>query len=472
MRCSEADEAAFAARVEAAVHDVLSRNGPFATLVAAVSGGADSCALLAAVAVARKDLSFSLACIHVDHGLRGAAAASADLAVVSALCRSLDVPLLVARIPPGTVALRARTTGRGIEDAARSFRRAAYRRALIRFDGDRILLGHSADDADEGALLRVLRGSGPIGLIPLPEERGRILRPLLSLRRAELRRYLGFRGLPWSEDVTNSDTSFLRNRIRLDLVPLLDERFPSWRGGLRATIERQVPVADYLKSRARRALAEGTSDGLGRLSWDAAFFDSLPRAVREELVLEGIDRVRADAERATRSDPFPGADPRRVSQEPRYRQVRRFCDAGPMAVDLGPATAKRSGSRVSLEVAPRGGRERGFSALAREPGRYRLPHCDILVEEHAGISGMVLGVSFPLVFRPLLPGDRLRHRGRSWPVTALAAVRALDAEGRMRIVVAEDRSGIAWVALPGRDVAIHRDSGESGCSTGLSFSIL
>lgn len=187
-------------------------------LLVAVSGGADSVALLRALQALAPERGLELVVAHLDHGLRGPAAAG-DAAFVAALADTLGLP---ARIGHADVAAEAAAHRLSLEDAARRARRRFLAAAAAETDSALIALGHTRDDQAETVLLNLLRGAGPRGLAAMPAHGpGLITRPLLRVTRGEARAYLEELGQAWREDATNADPAFTRNRIRHDLLPRL-----------------------------------------------------------------------------------------------------------------------------------------------------------------------------------------------------------------------------------------------------------
>jgi tRNA(Ile)-lysidine synthase len=211
-------------------------------ICAAVSGGADSVALLlllhAANTVPRNALGVGLSAAHIHHGLRGDEA-DADLAFVQSLCTQLEIPL---HIHHASVPERVAQTGETIEEAARNLRYTFFRELIAGGQADSVLTAHSLDDQAETVLMKLLRGAwtdGLSGIHPVvlvdpakpgltpTKSGGKILRPLLAARRADLRVFLESRNQSWREDSTNSDETFTRNRVRHHLLPILREYNPS-----------------------------------------------------------------------------------------------------------------------------------------------------------------------------------------------------------------------------------------------------
>jgi tRNA(Ile)-lysidine synthase len=204
-------------------------------------------AMLAALcAVISKDRIF---CLHVEHGLRPAQESQGDAEHVRNFCEKNGINCRVESVAPGRIEAFARSRGTGIEAAARHFRRKLLFRHAVRLDREsggktRILTAHTKDDALELSLMRVLRGAGPAGLAAMPVSRGRILRPMLDISRADVIMYLTEKKILWREDSTNTDEKFLRNRIRGRLIPFLNESFPEWKNGLCALAATQSLIAE------------------------------------------------------------------------------------------------------------------------------------------------------------------------------------------------------------------------------------
>ena len=189
------------------------------TIGLAVSGGADSTALLAALADLRETLGFDAVVLHVDHGLRPDS--HDDARFVETLAARFGLPCRT---------LRARIRRRpreSLEMAARRTRLAFFARMTRELGLDAIATGHHADDVAETFIMRMARGAGPEGLAglkPVSHVDGiTFIRPLLGLRDSDLRAYLRRRGLTWREDSTNADTSILRNKVRHVILPFLRE---------------------------------------------------------------------------------------------------------------------------------------------------------------------------------------------------------------------------------------------------------
>jgi len=203
----------------------------------AVSGGADSVALLLLLLEMREKLGLVLSVVHFNHKLRGRAS-DGDETFVAKLAGRFDVPFFVARENISTKAKRERSN---LEDAARRARYAFFDRLVSEGRLDKVAVAHTADDQAETVLAHILRGTGLAGLAGIHPQSGCVFRPLLKLRRAELRAYLRSRRQPWREDATNRDTKRTRARIRLKLLPLLEKQFQP------AVVEHLCRLADLAR---------------------------------------------------------------------------------------------------------------------------------------------------------------------------------------------------------------------------------
>ena len=187
----------------------------------AVSGGADSVALLCLLLELREPLGIVLSVVHFNHKLRGRAS-DRDERFVAKLAADHGLPFFVER---ENVAARAKRERANLEEAARRSRYAFFERLVSEGQLDRIAVAHTADDQAETVLSHILRGTGLAGLGGIHPEVGPVFRPLLKIRRADLRAYLRLRRQPWREDATNRDTKRTRARIRYKLMPFLEKQF-------------------------------------------------------------------------------------------------------------------------------------------------------------------------------------------------------------------------------------------------------
>lgn len=247
--------------------------------VVALSGGLDSVVLLnLAVAVHG---SARVAAIHINHRLQ---ANSEDMeALCRRLCDGLGVALTVQRLE-----WNSGIPGSGIEEQARERRYDIFRQLLD--SGDLLLMAHHGDDQAETVLFRMLRGSGPRGLAGIPDRRtlgaGQICRPLLPFSRSLLERHARENRLEWLEDPSNQSDHFDRNFLRLRVMPLLRERWPSLDRRLAHTSQ-ACRESSQLADRLANLQLATVQDGEGRLS--LAEFAKLSLAEQKNLLRRWVE---------------------------------------------------------------------------------------------------------------------------------------------------------------------------------------
>ena len=208
------------------------------TVILGLSGGPDSLCLLHILADLRRSLSFDLQALHVNHMMRGEAAKE-DVEFLYETCRSLQVSLTVSVCD---VYKKAEEEGISPEEAGRKARHHALQRQRAMLQSPcaaskgsiLIALAHNRDDQAETVLMRVLRGTGVHGLAAMEYVRSDgVIRPLLDTPRSEIERYCEAKGLAPRFDSTNADTYYTRNKLRLEVLPLLEKEFnPSLKEGL------------------------------------------------------------------------------------------------------------------------------------------------------------------------------------------------------------------------------------------------
>jgi len=414
------------------VRHAMARRGD--VVLIAVSGGADSVALLHALHRLRARLGLKLAVAHLHHGIRGRAA-DADAVFVRRLARRLGVPMVAERV---NVPQQAKTSGVSLEMAARAARYDFFVRAVRQCRATAVAVAHTADDQAETVLLRLARGAGPQGLggmEPVSHRDGlTIIRPLLNIHRTELVAFLKNNRLHWREDASNHDQHFLRNRVRYEILPLLERRLnPQICTALLRTAEvlrEENAVFDKLAETA-----------LNRCGTSARKFSVLPlalrrRALRLWLIGAGLDaewldfdaiaavQTLAASQRGTKSVALGGG----------WKVIRRYDQ---LALEKSSIA---SAALWHLVIQP----HRGIvKEKPTTPGR--LP-------ARATISAAAVG-SAPLVVRVAQAGDRMMPLGMNGTkkLQDIFTNAKVPREQRGRIPVVECCGEIIW--LPGYRIA-------------------
>lgn len=377
-----------------------------------VSGGVDSMVLLHILL----ELGHACTVAHVDHGLRGLES-DADRIFVEDQCARLGVPFLERRVE---VQQHAREHSVSSAMAARELRYRAFREMLDESRMNVLALAHHADDAVETLFIRLLQGMGLRGWRTIPPltyldtlmegedppedlfdrylERRMIVRPLLHADRASIAAFAARHDIQYREDASNRSTDVLRNRIRHELIPLLEQ----WRPGARRVLRRNVDLLRDLADVSQDALndailnmSERTHDGVERVSWEDILLHASPRTLLQQLLRD------------------IGFHPDRL--EDIYRAV------------LAGATGTRFvGARGTVHL------DRGSLLIDRdetEPGSWTIPAADQVPLEAPLLLSLTApeeidevfspqvawfdarALRFPLELRPWRPGDRIRPIG-------------------------------------------------------------
>jgi tRNA(Ile)-lysidine synthase len=351
-----------------------------------VSGGPDSVALLQALVDRSAALRLDLAVAHLNHGLRPEADQEAEF--VAQLAQRWGLPFFLEKADVRAYRMRHHLS---LEDAGRRLRLSFFRRLLERHGYEKIALGHQRDDQAETLLMRLLRGSGQLGLAGIPAAAaGRIIRPLLQASRAQITAYLDARGLSAVEDRSNTDKAFLRNRIRSRLIPELERHYQP---GIRRVLGRTADILRAEDEWLEALLASHyekliTRCGDGRIGLDAPALAGLADAAVRRLIRRALSEVKGDLQRIGFAH-----------VEAVVTLARRGSDAGPLHLP-GGLRVKRLGPRLVLWKALAGRPARPAEALPDYA--YMLADYGVFFIEETGDAVRIseLCVDRPPVFGP------------------------------------------------------------------------
>ena len=340
-------------------HQLLARGD---RVVVAVSGGADSVALLSLFLEVQSQFDLDLVVAHLNHNLRGKSS-DEDQEFVRKLANLHGKRFICEQIPLEAVATR----NENLENWARERRYEFLSKAAEATGAQRVALGHTMSDQAETFLMRLLRGSGTVGLSGMSYRRNRFIRPLLSIERREILEYLKLRGLDWREDLSNMDTQFLRNRLRLEIIPTLEQRCNPKIVPLLAT------SADLLResNEALQAWAveifvrEAVVDG-NRILWDVNSLVALPLGLQKRLVSLSLEKL------------IPGTH---QLSAPKLTSIVDLLGEGRSGKFVQTKTFKcsRDFNRLLVEVLPFTS-PKNFCYTLRIPGRVDLSHAGTCFE--------------------------------------------------------------------------------------------
>ena len=435
---------------------------PGLRLAVGVSGGADSVALLRALAERRTELGLVLHAAHLHHGLRGAEA-DADLDFARALSAELGLPFHELQVDTKAEAEKA---GETIEESARRLRYGWFRQLMVAGEIEAVATAHTLDDQAETVLAKFLRGAWTEGfsaihpVVEFPE--GRILRPMLATSRATVEAYLNALGESWREDSSNRHLTYTRNRIRHELLPLLEGWNPRLREHLAqmAVLARDeeawwqtelARLAPQLLMPGRPVRGGGRASGESSLSLDVTRLAALAPAVQRRLLRHAAGQL--------------GAAPDFVSTEA-LRTLALTGRAGQRRELALGLRAERTPRELRLTVEPVAAAGPGQSATVPEyslaiPGQATAPAFGLRIEittrpSYSAPAGQLAKL------RNWRPGDRVRLRHSSGPRKVKEVLERLRVTGSSRALwpVLELDGRILWMKgvelepEPGIDIAV------------------
>jgi len=415
-------------------------------VILAVSGGPDSVALCHLLHRLRSELAVELVVAHVHHGLRGEEA-DEDARFVSAMAKALDLPVVVQSLD---VRAWQREHGGSLQMAARTLRYQCLRRVMAEQRASRLALGHNADDQAEELLLRLLRGAGPRGLRGMAARRGNgIIRPLLACHRAEILDYLSCHGLSWREDRSNLEPWCQRNRLRLEILPLLRDHFNS---KLNAALVRTAAIFEEEED-LWDSLVAGWLDRHARREGDGVLNLPLPELLQTHPALQ-----------------------RRLLRRGLEMTCGHLAGFGFHHVDLLLRLCRSAGANREIHLPNLAVAEKSYGRFIIRPlkpipapfrheipgpGCYYLRHLEhtIFMEEREGENPVRFGddpfqvvmdrdcVSFPMLLRSIQPGDRFRPLGMtgSKKLKDLFIDAKISRSRRRLVPVLCDSQRIIWV---------------------------
>ena len=384
-------------------------------VICAVSGGADSVALLFALYLLKDRLQIRLEAAHFNHHLRGAES-DRDEVFVKALCDRYDIPLHLgsAQVKPGK---------KGLEAAARDARYGF----LKSLDG-KIATAHTADDNAETVLMHMIRGTGLKGLGGITPVHGNVIRPMLSCTRQEVEDFLGEWCLPHMEDSSNESDAFLRNRIRHSIMPLLKEENPK-------LAENLTQMALRLREDENLLSCQANLDTLPTVECLKTMHPALrSRCIEKFLKDSGVPEPEEIHITQTEALLFSDRPSARVDM-PGGVTVRRCYDR------LEAARAETAPEPLVLEC-PGEAQYAGFKVICRRADKIINTVDTVTVQPQGRI-----------VLRPRQSGDSIRLSGGTKSLKKLFIDRKIPAHQRQQIPVVCDDQGVLGVC----GIGVHLD---------------
>jgi len=272
------------------------------SIVVAVSGGPDSIALLTLLAKLRRKFALTLHAVYLDHGLQKEAS-KRFLGVARAATANLSLPFFTKTV---SVRRLAHSQRRSLEEAGRIARYEFFKSVCQKTGASKIATAHTLDDQAETMLMRILRGSGLRGLggIPFRRKEGayEVIRPLLLCEKKDILSYLKENKISFCLDETNRDPAFTRNRVRHELLPLIQRRFnPQIKESLSALRTISEEAQAYLEQVSDRLFKKISKKNKRRVSLPLKSLSHLPGALRREVLLKALASTRGDLKRFTQT---------------------------------------------------------------------------------------------------------------------------------------------------------------------------
>ena len=417
------------------------------TVLAAVSGGPDSVFMLHVLLELRDEFGFELRVAHLDHRFRGDES-RADAEFVRDLADSHGLPC---RCEEENVPEFLLTHAMSKQDAARMIRYRFLIRVAKQEYCQRIATGHNADDQAETVLMRVIRGAGPDGLAGIPPKRdGMIIRPVLDVWRSEIEQYLEEHGLASRTDASNLESGCLRNRIRNELLPELEQYNQGIRRSLVSLGTIMTDVAAHFDRLTDLALPELVKTArLGQFALDSAKLSGYDEALQRSVFRKVFESLRPDLaplpfrhvegmlNLVRRAEVGVGVDLPAGAQA-RLEHGRLVLSDGPGPAELPPRELPVPGEAVFEDT--------GLTLTAElVPRESAAPRPDALTDDEALFDWD--GVSAPLTVRGRREGDRFRPFGmdgtKSLKELFIDSKVAASFRGAVPLVC--DDKGILWV---------------------------
>lgn len=434
-------------------HDMFPAPG---LVLVALSGGGDSVALVRCLAAISDRLGITVRAAHLNHSLRGGES-DGDDAFCRELCNSLGIPLTVGRLPENAL----HGTGESLETSARRARREFLLTLAKEVGAFRIATGHTSDDRAETVLQRMIRGTGPSGLAGIRPVQGVFVRPFLGEDRKSVRGYLKAMDVTWREDSTNTDTRIFRNRVRHDLIPLLEKGYsPGVAGALNRLAELSRVDEEYFDERVGEAVRECLIYGdSGKILLDGGALGRYHISLRRRMVRLCLERLGGEG---------------RDTDMGEVERILRLADNN--KGEICSADGVRVGAGGGIVAFAAGVVEYGPLSLMM-PGTTRIPGNGLIVasdivsgecpdwDTSIAVAPDIVKRYGPLTFGPALHGEYMLTSGTAGSRKVFDLLAACGVPKILRDAVPVVRAGGVPVWIPGAGYAECLRDGASQAGT-------
>ena len=437
-------------------------------VLAGVSGGPDSVALVQSLVMLASEYGWQIAVVHLNHGLRSESDDEAGF--VSSLAQGLGLPLYLQKTNVRTYQKKHRVS---LEEAARDVRRRFFYETARAHGYSKIALGHHANDNAELILMNLLRGSGPQGLAGMPprasfyfkgnETQGlSLVRPLIHCERREIDGFLRQHQFSFVLDASNSDLCYRRNRIRHELIPMLQKRYNP---NVVDTLSRMAGIIDSENTWMGQLAAQAMTDAIlerstGGLTLSISKIVPAPLALRRQIVRHAISGIKGTLRKIGHTHietvlqlmekgPQTGC----LDLPDRIRVVR---EGDRIIISLENIPLRQLPPRSALPVAD------SFEYHLTQPGSYTLDKLGMQISISQYRASQFSGplnaghrvaffdmkaVSFPLMIRNVRPGDRFKPLGMdgTCKIHRFFSDRKIPVNERIRCPLLLSRGRVIWV---------------------------
>jgi tRNA(Ile)-lysidine synthase len=416
------------------------------TVLVAVSGGQDSCALLHLLSRLRDELDLTLTAAHLNHGIRGEEADS-DAEFVRDFAASLDVSCVVERADVPALKRKQRVS---TQQAARAARHAFLEETAAQTGAGFIAFGHTADDRAETVLLNILRGTGVDGLGGMAPRAGRRIRPLLTAHRVETEAYCRAHGIAFRTDASNRSRVYARNWVREELLPFTESYLTvDVKQAVLRLSDLAAEDAVFLQQAAEAALQEVSLNSTpGCVVLSVERLTSLPISLRRRVVRAAILRVRGSLDHVE------------MASVERALEIARSGLGGETLAGGAITLTCRAGA-LRVERLPGGGPSPHVEAALPVPGEVCVSELGVQVRaavqeapenprfcpDSTSVWMSLSALQPPLVVRSRRAGDRIRPigLGGTRKVQDILTDRRVPAGERDRVPIVADQHGPVWV---------------------------
>jgi tRNA(Ile)-lysidine synthase len=409
---------------------------PRSRILVAWSGGPDSSALLWILKDLQSEIGFSLHTLYINHGIRSKSDMIDELKRIESISKEINLKINVNHIEYGLIESEAEQTGRSIEDLAREYRYLLLEKEKQRINASHIVMGHTLDDQYETLIMRFFQGSGIHGLTGIPEQRDCIIRPFSNIEKNELETFIQSNQIPYVTDKTNIVPVYLRNKIRLNLIPLISEIFPGYKKSLSVFSEKMNTIKTMLSEYDKKLDIQMTKEGDTCFSRES--FINMPDYLKLETLYRSWD--------IWKNKPFDRLPYKFLSNAIVYNSSNR----SDILLDGYSCRLIRQKESIIWKRVVVVSHKKSYLRLITSGTLKLFSGLYLIVEKNDELANNMIWISrqkikYPLIVRSRVPGDRIYLSDGMKTLKKLYNEWGVTSEERWKIPVIEDREGIVAI---------------------------